>query len=60
MNKFIKADAIIVCNPNDIIGKGTMFEFGFITAYNKRVIFTNEPKDMSILFPYETGLNNIK
>lgn len=60
MNKFIKADAIIVCNPNGIIGKGTMFEFGFFTAYNKRVIFTNEPKDMSILFPYEIGLNNIE
>ena len=60
MNKFIKADAIIVCNPNGIIGKGTMFEFGFITAYNKRIIFTNEPKDMSILFPYEIGLNNFE
>lgn len=59
MNKFKKADAIIVCNPNGIIGKGTMFEFGFITAYNKRVIFTNEPKELSILFPYEVGLNNI-
>ena len=60
MNKFIKADAIIVCNPNGIIGKGTMFEFGFIIAYNKRIIFTNEPKDISIMFPYEIGLNNIE
>ena len=60
MNKFKKADAIIVCNPNGIIGKGTMFEFGFITAYNKRVIFTNEPKELSIMFPYEVGLNNIE
>lgn len=59
MNKFKKADAIIVCNPNGIIGKGTMFEFGFITAYNKRVIFTNDPKELSIMFPYEVGLNNI-
>lgn len=59
MNKFIKADAIIVCNPNGIIGKGTMFEFGFMTAFNKRIIFTNEPKDISIMFPYEIGLNNI-
>ena len=58
MNKFKKADAIIVCNPMGTIGKGTMFEFGFITAYNKRIIFTNEPKDLSILFPYEVGLNN--
>lgn len=60
MNKFKKADAIIVCNPNGIIGKGTMFEFGFITAYNKRIIFTNEPKELSVMFPYEVGLNNIE
>lgn len=57
MNKFKKADAIIVCNPTGIIGKGTMFEFGFISAYNKKIIFTNEPKDLSVLFPYEIGLN---
>lgn len=57
MNKFKKADAIIVCNPNGRIGKGTMFEFGFMVAYSKRIIFTDEPKDLSILFPYEVGLN---
>lgn len=57
MNKFKKADAIIVCNPDGRIGKGTMFEFGFMVAYAKRVIFTNEPKDLSITFPYEVGLN---
>lgn len=57
MNKFKKADAIIVCNPEGRIGKGTMFEFGFMVAYSKRIIFTNEPKDLSISFPYEIGLN---
>lgn len=57
MNKFKKADAIIVCNPNGIIGKGTMFEFGFMIAHQKRIIFTEPPKDLSILFPYEIGLN---
>lgn len=57
MNKFKKADAIIVCNPNGIVGKGTMFEFGFMIAHSKRIIFTNKPKDLSILFPYEVGLN---
>lgn len=57
MNKFKKADAIIVCNLDGKIGKGTMFEFGFMVAYAKRIIFINEPKELSILFPYEVGLN---
>lgn len=57
MQKFIKADAIIVCNPDGVIGKGTMFEFGFMVAHNKRIIFTNEPKGMTIHFPYEIGVN---
>ena len=57
MNKFKKADAIIVCNSDGKIGKGTMFEFGFMVAYAKRIIFINEPKELSVLFPYEVGLN---
>lgn len=57
MNKFKKADAIIVCNPEGRIGKGTMFEFGFMVAYSKRIIFTNKPNNLSIPFPYEIGLN---
>ena len=57
MNKFIKADAIIVCNPNGRVGKGTMYEFGFMVAHAKRIIFTNEPKELTIKFPYEIGLN---
>ena len=57
MNKFKKADAIIVCNPDGRIGKGTMFEFGFMVANSKRIIFTNEPNNISIPFPYEIGLN---
>ena len=57
MNKFKKSDAIIVCNPMGSIGKGTMFEFGFITCIGKRIIFINPPKELSISFPYEIGLN---
>lgn len=57
MNKFIKADAIIVCNPNGRVGKGTMYEFGFMVAHAKRIIFTNEPIELTIKFPYEIGLN---
>lgn len=59
MNKFKKADAIIVCDPKEIVGKGTMFEFGFMIAHSKRIIFTEKPKNLSILFPYEIGLNFI-
>jgi len=57
MNKFKKADAIIVCDPNGTVGKGTMFEFGFMIAHTKRIIFVEEPTNLSILFPYEIGLN---
>ena len=57
MNKFKKADAIIVCNPHGIVGKGTMFEFGFMIANYKRIIFTEEPTNILIVFPYEVDLN---
>lgn len=57
MNKFTKSDAIIVCNPNGIVGKGTLFEFGFMIAHYKRIIFTEEPQNLTITFPYEVGLN---
>ena len=57
MNKFKKADAIIVCNPNGIVGKGTMFEFGFMIAHYKRIIFTEQPTNISIVFPYEVGID---
>lgn len=57
MNKFKEADAIIVCDPKGIVGKGTMFEFGFMIAHSKRIIFTEKPNNLSILFPYEIGLD---
>jgi len=57
MNKFRQSDAIIVCNPDGYIGRGTMFEFGFMVAISKRIIFTERPIDLSIPFPYEVGLN---
>lgn len=57
MHKFIESDAIIICNPGGLVGLGTMFEFGFMVANFKRIIFTEKPKNLSILFPYEVGLN---
>jgi len=57
MDKFRQSDAIIVCNPDGLIGEGTMFEFGFMVSISKRIIFTERPKDLTILFPYEVGLN---
>ena len=57
MEKFKPSDAIIICNPDGIIGKGTMFEFGFMVAFSKRIIFTERPKGLTIPFPYEIGLN---
>ena len=57
MDKFRQSDAIIVCDPNGSIGIGTMFEFGFMVAIAKRIIFTEAPKNWTIPFPYEIGLN---
>lgn len=58
MDKCRQSDAIIICNPNGIIGsEGTIFEFGFMVAYSKRIIFTEKPKELSVIFPYEVGLN---
>jgi hypothetical protein len=56
MDKFRQADAIVVCNPGGRVGNGTMFELGFMSAVSKRVIFTEEPVGVSVLFPYEVGL----
>lgn len=56
MDKFRQSDAIIVCNPGGLVGKGTMFELGFIVAISKRIIFTEKPTNLSISFPYEVGL----
>ena len=57
MDKFRQSDAVIVCNPDGEVGKGTMFEFGFLVAISKRIIFTERPKDLSLPFPFEVGLN---
>ncbi len=57
MDKFRQSDALIVCDPNGVVGKGTIFEFGFMVASSKRIIFTEKPKDLSVFFPYEVGLN---
>jgi hypothetical protein len=56
MDKFRQADAIVICNPGGRVGKGTLFELGFMCAVSTRVIFTEEPVGISVLFPYEIGL----
>ncbi|MFE7132467.1 hypothetical protein ACFVIM_16575 [Streptomyces sp. NPDC057638] len=56
MDAFRKSDAVVVCNPGGLVGKGTIFELGFMSAHSKRVIFTEEPLDASVLFPCEVGL----
>lgn len=57
MEKFRNVDAIIVCNPGGIVGQGTTFEFGYMIANSKRIIFLEEPQNILIPFPYEVGLN---
>lgn len=56
MDKFRQSDAVIVCNPGGRVGNGTMFELGFMSAVSSRVIFTEEPRGVSVLFPCEIGL----
>ncbi|MGW2477000.1 nucleoside 2-deoxyribosyltransferase [Streptomyces sp. NPDC001665] len=56
LEAFRQADAVIVCNPGGRVGKGTIFELGFMSALSKRVIFTEEPQGVSVLFPCQVGL----
>ncbi len=56
MGAFRQADAVVVCNPGGHVGKGTIFELGFMSAISKRVIFTEEPAGVSVTFPCEVGL----
>ncbi|MFD6334859.1 hypothetical protein ACFWGI_35520 [Streptomyces niveus] len=56
MGAFKQADAVVVCNPGGHVGKGTIFELGFMSAISKRVIFTEEPLGVSVSFPCEVGL----
>lgn len=56
LDTFRQADAVVVCNPGGRVGQGTMFELGFMSALSKRVIFTEEPRGVSVLFPCEVGL----
>lgn len=58
MDAFRKADAVVVCNPGGLVGNGTIFELGFMSALSKRVIFTQEPLGVSVLFPCEVGLES--
>lgn len=56
MAAFRQADAVVVCNPGGVVGKGTIFELGFLAAISQRVIFTEEPVGVSVQFPCEVGL----
>ncbi|MFC4507903.1 MULTISPECIES: nucleoside 2-deoxyribosyltransferase [Streptomyces] len=56
MDAFRRADAVVLCNPGGRVGSGTIFELGFMAALSKRVIFTEEPRGVSVLFPCEVGL----
>ncbi|WP_129293513.1 nucleoside 2-deoxyribosyltransferase [Streptomyces lydicus] len=56
LDAFRQADAVVVCNPGGRVGKGTIFELGYMSALSKRVIFTEEPQGVSVLFPCEVGL----
>lgn len=58
MDAFRKSDAVVVCNPGGLVGNGTIFELGFMSALSKRVIFTEEPRGVSVLFPCEVGLGS--
>ncbi|MFE5561217.1 hypothetical protein [Streptomyces sp. NPDC056544] len=58
VDAFRRADAVVVCNPGGRVGKGTIFELGFMSALSKRVIFTEEPHGVSVLFPCEVGLES--
>ncbi|MFI1884854.1 nucleoside 2-deoxyribosyltransferase [Streptomyces jumonjinensis] len=56
LDAFRQADAVVVCNSGGRVGKGTIFELGYMSALSKRVIFTEEPQGVSVLFPCEVGL----
>ncbi|KOV48694.1 nucleoside 2-deoxyribosyltransferase [Streptomyces sp. H036] len=58
LDAFRQADAVVVCNPGGRVGKGTIFELGYMSALSKRVIFTEEPQGVSVLFPCEVGLES--
>ncbi|MEU5239789.1 nucleoside 2-deoxyribosyltransferase [Streptomyces lydicus] len=58
LDAFRQADAVVICNPGGRVGKGTIFELGYMSALSKRVIFTEEPQGVSVLFPCEVGLES--
>ena len=56
ISQFEKSDAVIICAPNGIVGKGALFELGYLVAISKRIIFTERPQNLSVVFPYEVGI----
>ena len=57
ISQFAKSDAVIICNPMGKVGYSALFELGFLVAISKRVIFTEEPVDFPLRYPYEVGLD---
>lgn len=57
MAKFAKSDAVVVCNPGGRVGKGTMFEVGYMIACNCHIIFTEQPNNIGVPFPFDVGLD---
>ncbi len=52
-----KADALVVCNPNDEVSLGTMAKIDYAKSLGKRIIFTKKPKNSELaLLPAEVGL----
>ncbi len=52
-----ESDALIICNPNGYVGSSTMFEIGYAHSLNKRIIFTEKPKEFILNnLPFEVGL----
>lgn len=56
ISQFVNSDAVVICNPDGIVGKGALFELGYLVAISKRIIFVEKPKNLSFHFPYEVGL----
>lgn len=57
ISQFSASDAVIICAPNGKVGNGALFELGYLVAISKRIIFTEKPQNLSVIFPYEVGLD---
>lgn len=52
-----QSDALVVCNPNGYVGASTFIEIGCAHTLDKRIIFTERPKEFMLqTLPAEVGL----